>query len=1281
MQEKFFGKHPNIISLPNLIEVQLNSYKWFRQTGLKELFEEVSPIRDWSGKELELYFTDYYFDEPKYNETEAKRQNVSYEAPLRAKLRLVNKKTGEVKEQEIYLGEFPLMTERGTFIVNGVERVVVSQLIRSSGVFFTADNVRGRKLFGAKIIPNRGAWLEFETDMDNAIFVKIDRKRKVPVTALLRAFGLSSDDDIRRALGSDEYRLKEKQVLEELKRNRDFLSELEKKSKEITYFIEKALPELIQKIKNSLPSDETIIYPPGFLQNFKLLSKVYGSGSKKFEKNKFGYEFPKYWHDFHLFRVSKKWSNSEVKNQNVAEFFNNEKENLYDRVKEVDKSYKDFENEIYGKFKESKYDELLRKDNRLETVVGNLKELFKQKDVFEEIAIWNSSEEIMEKINQIEEIMSSRDSIINSEIKKRIGESDDDYIEATIKKDVARNQGEGFIEVYKRLRPGDLATVENARQMIEAMFFDFERYDLAKVGRWKFNLRLGMNTPLTKECRILRPEDLAAVIKEIIRLNNNPDAQADDIDHLANRRVRALGELLQNKLRVGMARMERIIKDRMTTLDIATITPAQLANIRPFMAAIKEFFTTSQLSQFMDQVNPLAELEHKRRISAMGPGGLTRERAGFEVRDVHTTYYGRICPIQTPEGPNIGLIGTLASFARVNEFGFLETPYRKIKNGKASNEIIYMNAFEEQKHDIAHAGVPLSKDGTFAEELVQARVHGQASVTKRARIDFMDVSPQQFISIATSLIPFLEHDDATRALMGSNMQRQSVSCIKPEAPLVGTGVETKSALDSGQVILAQEDGQITEVDADRVVVKNKSGKLNVYPLQTFSRTNQFTSINQHPSVRKGQAVKRGDILANGAAIDNGKLALGQNLLVAFLSWRGANFEDAIIISEKVIRDDRYTSVHIEDFSCDVRETKLGPEITTPDIPNVGEERLKDLDEEGIVRIGAEVGPNNILVGKISPKGEADLTAEERLLRAIFGDKARDVKDTSLRMPYGKRGRIIGIKVFSREKGDKLPAGVIKTIQVEVAQLRKVMVGDKLAGRHGNKGVISKVLPVEEMPYLADGTAVDIILNPLGVASRMNIGQILETHLGLAAKILGYLAVSPSLDGAKEEDIKNELKKAGFAEDGKMVLYDGQTGQPFNQRVTVGYIYMMKLHHLVEDKIHMRSIGPYSLITQQPLGGKAQFGGQRFGEMEVWALEGYGAAHTLQEMLTIKSDDVLGRANAYDAIIRGLPIKAPHVPASFSVLVSELKALGLGVELIGVKEEGEERKDDTDSQKI
>ena len=1057
MQEKFFGEYPNAIPLPNLIETQVNSFQWFMEKGLRDLFDEISPIRDWSGKELELYFADYYFDEPKFSEIEAKQKNISYEASLRAKLKLVNKKTNETNEQEVYLGEFPLMTARGTFVVNGIERVVVSQLIRSSGVFFMAEHFRGRKLFGAKIIPNRGAWLEFETDSSNVISVKIDRKRKVPVTSLLRAFGLSSDQQIL--------------------------------------------------------------------------------------------------------------------------------------------------------------------------------------DAFKDIDV----------------------------------DSENKYIDATIKKDTAKTQGDGFIEVYKRIRPGDLATADNAQQMIEAMFFNFERYDLARVGRWKLNLRLSVDTPLDKKYRTLRLEDIVLVIKEIIRLNNDSFAQPDDIDHLANRRVRPVGELLQNKLRVGLARLERIIGDRMTTFDVATLTPAQLINAKPFMAAVKEFFTNSQLSQFMDQVNPLAELEHKRRISAMGPGGLTRERAGFEVRDVHSTYYGRICPIQTPEGPNIGLVGQLASFARLNEFNFIETPYRRVENGRVTNKIEYFNAYTEQKVNIAHAGVKLDAKNNLVEPRVEARVKGQPSITKREKIDYMDISAQQSISVATSLIPFLEHDDATRALMGSNMQRQAVSCIKPQAPLVGTGVEKKAASDSGQLILAEEDGEVKEVDADHIALMikdKKSGqpKLKKYHLHTFVKTNQFTSINQHPLVGVGQKVKAGDFLADGAGTDQGRLALGQNLLVAFVTWRGGNFEDAIILSERVVQADRFTSVHIEDFTCDVRETKLGPEITTPDIPNVGEERLKDLDEEGIVRIGAEVGPNDILVGKISPKGESDLTAEERLLRVIFGDKARDVKDTSIRLPHGKRGRVIGIKIFSRDKGDKLPSGVIKSIQVDVAQMRKVMVGDKLAGRHGNKGVIAKILPVEDMPYLADGTPVDIILNPLGVASRMNIGQILETHLGWAAKELNYLAVTPALDGASEEDIKKELKEAGLPEDGKVALYDGWTAQSFGEKATVGYIYIMKLHHLVEDKIHMRSIGPYSLITQQPLGGKAQFGGQRFGEMEVWALEGYGAAYSLQEMLTIKSDDVVGRANTYDAIIRGQQIKAPNVPASFNVLISELKSLALDIDLIGLKEE-------------
>ncbi len=1055
-------KTKNTFQLPDLIEIQKNSYNWFWKKGLRNLLDEFSPIKDWGSSDLELHFLDYHLEEPKHDELEAKSRNVSYEAPLYCRVKLVNNKTKEEKEQDIFLGDFPLMTHRGTFIVNAVERVVISQLIRSSGVFFTSKFSKGTQLFGAKVIPNWGAWFEFETDSDKSINVKIDRKRKVPVTALLKVFAAMDPDK-----------------------------------------------------KDNLNNDQI--------------------------KNIFS-------------------------NVNNGEF---------------------------------------------------------------------------------------------------------DYIEATIGKDVSKTPGEAFIEVHKRIRPGDLATEDNARGFLEAML-SFERYDLSEVGRWKMNQRLShvglkefpsFDNKITKEDRVLHFKDIVAIIKEIIQLNNNPVAKPDDIDHLGNRRIRSVGELLQNKLRVGLARTERIIRDRMSTLDVFGLMPGQLINARPFMASIKEFFTSSQLSQFMDQHNPLAELEHKRRLSAMGPGGLTRERAGFEVRDVHSSHYGRICPIETPEGPNIGLVGHLACCARINEYGFIESPYRKVNNGKLTNKIVYLNAAEEEKYNIAHAGVNISSNRELLDKKVEARICGEPGVINRSKVDFIDVLPQQPISIATSLIPFLEHDDSNRALMGSNMQRQAVACIKPQAPLVGTGIEDKAARDSGQVIVAEQDGVIKSVDANKIVVSEKKNIKKEYILHSFSRTNQYTSICQHPLVKKGQRVKKGDILADGAATENGRLALGQNVLVAFMSWRGSNFEDAIILSEKLVKDDRYTSIHIERFTCDVRETKLGPEITTPDIPNVGEDRLKDLDEEGIIRVGAEVGPNDILVGKISPKGETDLTAEERLLQAIFGEKARDVKDSSLRMSHGKRGRIVDIQIFSRENGDKLQSGVIKSIQVEIAQLRKISVGDKLAGRHGNKGVIAKILPEEDMPYLADGTPVEIILNPLGVASRMNIGQILETHLGWAANALGYKAITPALAGISEEKIRGELKKAGLPESGQVTLYDGRNGEPFEQPITVGYTYILKLLHLVEDKIHMRSVGPYSLITQQPLGGKAQFGGQRFGEMEVWALEGYGAANTLQEMITIKSDDVTGRSGAYDSIIRGKKIQSPNIPASFNVLVSELKALGLGVELV------------------
>jgi len=1043
MNTKNFGKSKVYLSHPYLLAVQKESWDNFWQKDLKELFSEISPIRDYTGKELELWFSGYKLSEPKYKtDLEAKINNDSFEASLRVKTKLVNLKTKEIKEQEVFLADFPLMTERGTFIVNGVERVAIAQLIRSPGAFFTARRLGGKNYFGAKIIPNRGAWLEFETETSGFIGVKIDRKRKVAATTLLRAFGVEN-------------------------------------------------------------------FPEGFKE--------------------------------------------------------------------------------------------------------------------------------------------------------------------TLEKDSAKNQQEAVAEVYRRLRPGDLATPDTAKDFIWNMFFNFERYDLSKVGRWKTWQRLqalqGKNE-INTEDRVLKTEDVIEVIKEIIRLNNTPGAQPDQIDHLGNRRVRTLSELLQNRMRVGMMRMERIIKDRMSTLDVYTLTPAQLINPRPVMAVVKEFFTSSQMSQFMDNENPLAELEHKRRLSATGPGGLTRERAGFEVRDVQPSHYGRICPIQTPEGPNIGLVGHLAGYARINSYGFIETPYFKVEKGRVTSELHYFSAYAEEKYNITNANVQIDNNGRIIPQKVEARIKGEPGLIEKDKVDYIDVAPEQFISLATACIPFLRNDDANRALMGSNMQRQSVPLIKPEIPLVCSGMEERVARDSGQEVIAEEDGIVSEADANHIIIKSKvkNQKSKVYNLKTFVRTNQYTCFHQRLLVNIGQKVKKGEVIADGGAIDKGHLALGRNVLIAFMPWRGANFEDAIIISEKLVREDYYTSIHIEEFSCDVRETKLGPEQTTADIPNVGEEKLKNLDEEGIIRIGAHIGPNDILIGKISPKGEADLTAEERLLRAIFGEKAREVKDTSLLMEHGKRGRVIGVKVFSREAGHKLEPGIIKRIQVEVAQIRKITAGDKLAGRHGNKGVVSKVLPEEEMPFMADGTPIEIIVNPLSVASRMNIGQILETHLGWAAKKLGYIAISPSLSGADEADIKEELEKAGLSKDGKTFLYDGRTGLPFPEKITVGYIYMMKLIHMVEDKIHMRSIGPYSLITQQPLGGKAQFGGQRFGEMEVWALEGYGAAYTLQEMLTIKSDDVLGRAATYEAILKGEEIQNPRVPASFNLLVAELKSLGLSVEVKEKKHE-------------
>jgi DNA-directed RNA polymerase subunit beta len=1115
---KCFTAFHATMPLPDLIEIQKNSYQWFLEEGLTDLFDEISPITDFIGRDLELYFEDYYLDEPKFDEVESREKNITYEAPLRVKVRLNNRRTGRQITQEVFLGDFPLMTKNGTFIVNGIERVVVSQLIRSSGVIFTSEFIKGRKYYGAKIIPNRGAWLEIETDVNKVIWVRIDRKRKVAVTSLLRAFGIGTDE------------------------------------------------------------------------------------------------------------------------------------------------------EIYA--------------------------LFRDIDVAKE---------------------------------GEIG-----YIEATINKDLAKNEAEGLREVYKRIRPGDLATTDNARQLIYSMFFRFDRYDFDRVGRYKINRRFGFNIPINKETRILRREDLIAVIREVIRLNITQEKE-DDIDHLGNRRVRAIGELIQNKFRVGLARMERIIKDRMSTADITTITPNKLVNARPVISVVKEFFMSSQLSQFMDQTNPLSELEHKRRLSAMGPGGLTRERAGFDVRDVHTTHYGRICPIATPEGPNIGLVGHLASYAKLNKYGFLEAPYRrvlhdikndpKITEGKiarediyadekktkiiikagekidqakakelatvltpeaiipikpvVTNEIVYLDAFEEEKYITTAATTPVDEDGYFLVDKCEVRRYGQPAVKEVTKIDFIGVAANQIISIATSLIPFMEHNDGQRALMGTNMQRQAVPLITAEAPIVGTGVEERAARDSGHVIIAENDGEVVKVDASTIEIKSHDGKIQTYHLTKFLRSNASTCINQRPIVDLGEKVKKGQVITNGPDIDKGELALGKNVLVAFMTWEGFNYEDAIIISERLVRDDVYSSIHIENYTIDVRDTKLGPEMITNDIPNISEEKLKDLDERGIVRIGAEISSGDILVGKITPKGETELSAEEKLLRAIFGEKAKDVRDSSLYLEHGEHGKVVDVRIFSREDGDKLSAGVLQSIQVTVANLRKIQAGDKMAGRHGNKGVVAKIVPVEDMPYMEDGTPIDIILSPLGIISRMNLGQLLETHLGFAAQKLGYKVMTPALNGVTEEQIKEELIKAGLPEDGKVVLYDGKTGGPFDNKITVGYKYMLKLNHMVEDKIHQRSIGPYSLITQQPLGGKAQFGGQRFGEMEVWALEAYGAAHTLQEILTIKSDDVPGRSKAYESIIKGEVIKKQNVPESFNVLVRELKGLCLDVELLGgeVKEEEGEEKDE------
>jgi DNA-directed RNA polymerase beta' subunit len=1045
-EQKFFGRFQKPrVETPNLVEAQTESFAWLLEKGVKETVKEFTPIKDYSGKKFDLEFVKVEIGEPKFDEHYAKEQKLSLDVPVRAIVKLKNKTQNVEKEQEIFLADLPLMTDHGTFIINGVERVIVPQLARSYGVFFTAEEVKGKHHFGAKIIPARGAWIEIEAEATGDLAVRIDRKRKFPATSLLRVMGAAYDSDIKSLFSST---------------------------------------------------------PHG-----------------------------------------KRW------------------------------------------------------------------------------------------------------------------------VEMALEKDPAKTVDEAYIEIHRRLRDGDLATSQNARDYINSIFSG-ERYDLSPVGRFRFNQRFNKSLDEKElQRKTLSLDDVVAVLTHVLKLENDPEAVEDNIDHLGSRRVRYVGEMLQQRLRVGLTHMKRNIQDRMSTIDAEATMPVMFVNPRPLQARIKEFFTTNQLSQFMQQTNAMEELEHLRTLSALGPGGLTRERAGFEVRDVHPSHYGRLCPIHTPEGPNIGLILRLAQYARLNEFGMIETPYTKVVNGRVTNEIVYLNAAEEEKQRIAHGSTKVEADGTIAEAQVEVRLAGAPTRVGKTEVDYIDVAPGQPFSIATSMIPFLEHDDANRALMGSNMQKQATPCIVPEAPLVATGIEGRAAKDTGRLIFAKEAGVVTEADGKRIVVKNDKGKETEYSLVNFVRTNGFTAFHQRPSVTVGAKVKKGDLLADTSSSDQGQLALGQNVRVAFMTWSGANYEDAIIISERLVKDSKFSSIHIEEFVCNVRDTKLGPEETTHDIPNVSEAKLRNLDEDGVVRIGSEVRPGDILVGKITPKGETQLTPEERLLRSIFGDKARDVKDSSLRMENGKKGRIVGVKVFSREAGHQLESGIIKRIHIEVAQLRAVSVGDKLAGRHGNKGVISRILPEEDMPYTADGRPIDVLLTPLGVPSRMNLGQILEIHLGLAANSLNYQAVCPPFQGATEEEIRAELKKAGFNENGKMKLFDGRTGETFEQDVAVGYMYILKLHHMVEDKIHMRSIGPYSLITQQPLGGKAQGGGQRFGEMEVWALLGYGAAYTLREMLTVKSDDIQGRSAAFDAIVRGERISHHYAPASFNVLLHTLRGLALDVELM------------------
>jgi len=1144
---KDFAKVGDYIEMPNLIKVQKDSYDWFIEEGLGEVLKDISPIEDYSGN-LVLEFFDYYMEEKtKYSVEEAKERDATYSTRLHVKVRLINRETGEIKEQEIYLGDFPLMTDSGTFVINGAERVVVSQLVRSPGCYYGEefDTKTGKRTYNSTVMPLRGAWLEYETDGNDIFWVRVDRTRKVPVTTLLRAIGIATDSQIIDLFGEEE--------MIKATINKDTIKDQDE-----------ALIEIYKKLR------------PGELPTVDAARNLFNG----------------------LFYDNKRYDLAKV-----------------------------------GRYK---FNQKLALDTRIKDKV--------------------SANDIVD--SETGEVFVQAGEIISEEIAEEIQDSGINIVDIMVGDKKVRIIGNSTCNIHKVLPTVDLSKLHIKElvnyNVLKNIIDNTSEEELVKA------LEERMDELVPKH---ITTEDMIASINYLLNLSHGL-GKPDDIDHLANRRIRCVGELLQNQFRIGLTRLERVVRERMTIQDLDVVTPQTLINTKPITSAIREFFGSSQLSQFMDQTNPLSELTHKRRISALGPGGLTRERAGFEVRDVHYTHYGRLCPIESPEGPNIGLISALSSFAQINEYGFIETPYRKVdpETHKLTDIVEYMSADVEDNYIIAQASEPVDEDGKFVHPRIRVRFKNEVIEVDSDKVQYVDVSPKQLVSVAAAMIPFLEHDDAKRALMGANMQRQAVPLMITESPIVGTGIEYRAAKDSGILVLAEDDGVIEKVTCDSITVKYKNGKTVVHKLRKFKRTNGGTCINQKPIVKKGEKVKKGDAIADGPATQNGEMALGKNVLVAFSTWEGYNYEDAILINERLVKEDVFTSIHIEEYDCECRDTKLGAEEITRDIPNVGDDSLKDLDENGIIRIGAEVRPGDILVGKVTPKGETELTAEERLLRAIFGEKAREVRDTSLRVPHGEAGTIVDVKIFTRDNSDELGPGVNQIIRCYIATKRKISVGDKMAGRHGNKGVISRVLPEEDMPFMPDGTPIDILLNPLGVPSRMNLGQVLEVHLGGAAKALGWKISTPVFDGATEEDVKELLAKAGMSEDGKMTLYDGRTGDPFASPITVGVMYMLKLHHLVDDKIHARSTGPYSLVTQQPLGGKAQFGGQRFGEMEVWALEAYGAAYTLQEMLTVKSDDVVGRVKTYEAIVKGENVPEPGVPESFKVLVKELQSLGLDVRL-------------------